>query len=275
MPPSLIDYHLHTHYSVDGRASPAEMCQAALLTGVHEVGFNEHFDLHRNEAHPNWFRPEPWFVEIQNCRERFAAQHLILRAGVEVGEPHLFPEETRDLLSAYDFDYALGSVHFISTGETPFNPEYFQKYSPRQGFTLYFEELVRMTAAGGFDILAHFDVAARLYFGPEYTYAPSDYADLIRAALRNCIDRGIVLEINTAGLRKPARVLTPGRQILEWYVELGGTSVTLGSDGHRPHQACFALEQAYQAALAAGVRGLAHFEHRKMYEQPIPERSAS
>jgi histidinol-phosphatase (PHP family) len=269
MPLSLIDYHLHTHFSVDGRASPAEMCLAALQAGVQEIGFNEHFDLHWNEPFPNWFRPEPWFVELQNCRDQFAAQGLILRAGIEIGEPHLFSEETHSLLAAYPFDYALGSVHFIGTGESAFDTGYFTKYGPRQGFTLYFEELTRMTAAGGFDILAHFDVAARLYSGPEYTYDPRDYADLIRTALRNCVEHGIVLEINTAGLRKPARVLNPGRQILEWYVELGGTSVTLGSDGHRPHQAGFALEQAYRTAQAAGVRSLAHFEHRQISEQTI------
>jgi histidinol-phosphatase (PHP family) len=39
------DYHLHTTFSCDGKASMVEMCQAAIQGGFQEIGFSEHYDL--------------------------------------------------------------------------------------------------------------------------------------------------------------------------------------------------------------------------------------
>jgi len=116
---------------------------------------------------------------------------------------------------------------------------------------------------GGFDVLSHFDVVVRvgkpLYGG----YDPRRYEEAIRAVLKNCIERGIALDLNTQGLRNRCQLLTPGVEILTWYVEMGGERVTLGSDAHTPDDIAANFDLALEALQAAGLRYVTQFEQRE------------
>ena len=261
------DYHLHSNYSPDCRAPMAEMCRGALRRGIAEIGFTEHFDLHPDEPQRDWFRLEPWARELEQCRAQFDGQ-LRIRAGVEIGEPHLFPAEAQELLAGYPFDYCLGSLHWVGR-QVVFDQEYFRRPA-EEAYRLYFEELERMTRLGGFDILSHFDVLVRVGFELYGPYDPRQYADCIRPVLRNLIAQGIALDINTAALRRRAKVLTPGVEILRWYVEMGGERVTFGSDAHRPDHLGAHFDLALEAARAAGLKYLTMFEQRQARLVPLP-----
>lgn len=261
------DYHLHSEFSPDSRAPLEVMCVAARERGLAEIGFTEHYDLHPVEPMRDYFRPEPWWAELKRCRAAFA-DDLIIRAGVEIGEPHLFAAEAQALLAAYPFDYALGSLHHVN-GVTVFAAEYFNQPAD-EAYRSYFVELEQMTRAGGFDILAHFDVPVRLGALLYGGYDPLRYEDVIRPVLRNCIERGIALDVNTAALRRKARVLTPGRLILRWYAEMGGERVTLGSDAHTPAHVGAHLDEALAAIRDAGLRFLTFFEQRQPRLVPLP-----
>lgn len=257
----LHDYHMHTNFSCDSKASMVEMCKGAIVQGIPEIGFTEHFDLHPKERCQDWFRPEPWWTELERCRAEFADQ-LIIRAGVEVGEPHLYAEETEALLARYPFDYVLGSLHWVGQ-HSMFDINYFKANPQEVAYSSFFVELERMTRLGGFDILSHFDVLTRTAYAIYGLYLPSAYEDLIRPILLNCIDHGIALDLNTSALRKRANVLTPNLDILRWYVELGGELVTLGSDAHKPHDIGSHLDVAIACAREAGLTHLTYFEQRQ------------
>jgi len=62
------DYHTHTNFSCDGKATMAEMCRAAVERGVPEIGFTEHYDLHPLESCRDWFRLDEWAAELERCR---------------------------------------------------------------------------------------------------------------------------------------------------------------------------------------------------------------
>jgi histidinol-phosphatase (PHP family) len=81
--------------------------------------------------------------------------------------------------------------------------------------------------------------------------------------LKNCIERGIALDLNTKGLRSKCAVLTPGLDILRWYVEMGGERVTLGSDAHQPKFVGADCEVAMDTARAAGLKYVMQFEKRQ------------
>ncbi len=238
-----------------------EMCQGAIIQGIPEIGFTEHFDLHPQEPCRNWFRPEPWLAELEHCREKFAGQ-LVIRAGVEVGEPHLYREETAALLARYPFDYTLGSLHWMGR-HSVFDINYFKSQPEEVAYSTFFVELEKMTRVGGFDVLSHFDVLTRTARAVYGLYDAHNYADLIRPILRNCIERGIALDLNTSALRKRANVLTPNADVLRWYVELGGERVTLGSDAHKPRDIGSHLDVAIAMAKAAGLTHLTYFEGRE------------
>jgi histidinol-phosphatase (PHP family) len=248
----------------------AEMCRAAIVLGLPEIGFTEHYDLHPGEPDNcrDVFRLEAWAAELERCRAEFAGQ-LTLRAGIELGEPHLYAAQANALLAQYPFDYALGSLHWIGA-DSVFDPGFFQSYPAAEAFRLYFEELERVTRAARFDILSHLDVPVRTAFAVYGRYDPHEHAEHIRPILRNCVERGIALDINTAALRRRAQVLNPGLEILRWYVELGGERVTLGSDAHRPDQVGRGLDVALDAARAAGLKYLTFFERRQPRLVPLP-----
>ncbi|HLF03478.1 MAG TPA: hypothetical protein VI547_15950, partial [Anaerolineales bacterium] len=80
---------------------------------------------------------------------------------------------------------------------------------------------------------------------------------------KNCIEHGIALDINTKGLDLPANVLTPGLDILRWYVELGGERIAFGSDAHRPVRVGDNIEIAMSVAKEAGLKYVTMFEKRE------------
>ena len=262
------DYHTHTRFSCDSQAPMAQMCQAAIDRGIPEIGFSEHYDQHTRDDCRDFFQLGPWSAELERCRAEFAGR-LTVRAGIEIGEPHLFADQARDLLARYPFDYALGSLHWVGS-DSVFDRRYFEQHPAQETFPAFFAELERMTAAGGFDILSHFDVPVRTAFAVYGGYDPRTYEDCIRPVLRNCVANGLALDLNTAALRRRARLLTPGLDILRWYVELGGERVTLGSDAHEPKQVGSHLADAIEVARAAGLKYLTHFERRQPRLVPLP-----
>ncbi len=245
----------------------ADMCQAAMAQGIPEIGFTEHYDLHRDESCRDWFRPEEWYAEVERCRAQFRGR-LTVRAGIEIGEPHIFAAEAQAMLRRVPFDYALGSLHWVGN-ESVFDVKTFKARPADEFWPLFYLELERMTRVGGFDILSHFDVPIRTAYAVYDAYDPMRYADYIRPVLRNCVEQGIALDLNTKALLHTARVMTPGLEILRWYVELGGERVTLGSDAHRPEHVGKNLTVALTIAQAAGLKYVTHFKQRQAKLVPI------
>jgi histidinol-phosphatase (PHP family) len=261
------DYHIHSQFSADSHSTMEMMCRSAIALGVPEIGFAEHYDLHPDENPRDWLRLEPWFEEILRCRGLFDGE-LVIRAGIEIGEPHIFKEETETILERAPFDYVIGSLHWVGRS-TIFDPGFYRRPA-EEAYGLYFAELERMTRIGGFDVLGHLDVPVRTAFEVYGGYDPQAYEAWIRPVLANCIAHGIALDINTSGTRRPARVLLPGLTILRWYAEMGGERVTLGSDAHRSEEIGSRLDVAIAAARSAGLRYLTHFERRRPTLIPLP-----
>jgi histidinol-phosphatase (PHP family) len=260
------DYHTHTAFSCDSQAPMAEMCQAAIALGLPELGISDHFDQSRLDSGYDYFRLEPWAAALADCRRQLAGQ-ITLRAGLEIGEPHLHPVEVQAILAAYPFDYVIGSLHWVHD-EMTLDPPFFQRPAD-EAFGLYFEELEAMTRAGGFDILGHFDVVTRAGFEVYGAYDPRRYEPAIRAALKNCITHGIALELNTTSMRRAIRQVTPGPEILRWYVDMGGEHVTLGSDAHAPDRIAGHFAAAVDNLRAVGLRRVTQFEKRQARLVPL------
>jgi histidinol-phosphatase (PHP family) len=255
-----LDYHMHSLFSEDGNDSLEAMCQKAIDLGVPEIGFSEHWDVGPYEINPRFFSPEPWYAELDRMRNIFYNQ-LVIRAGIEVAEPHLYSQETSEVLQRAIFDYVIGSVHFVGKNFM-FNTEYFQTHLPDDVYGEYFSELDRMVSKADIDIVAHFDIPSRTGI-PVFGYNPARYEALIRKILRTCIERGLALDVNVSGLRKPSRNIMPDPSILKWYAEMGGQRVTLGSDAHRTAEVCLHLERAVEILQSVGIQKITHFEKRQ------------
>src|SRR4051812_14306200 len=119
------DYHMHSHHSCDCQAPMAKMCQAAVERGIAEIGFTEHFDWHPGDECRGRFKLEPWAAELARGRPA-SAPRLIVRAGIELGEPHIYAAEARAILARYPFDYCLGSLHWVGD-QSIFDRDYYKR----------------------------------------------------------------------------------------------------------------------------------------------------
>jgi len=188
------------------------MSLRAIQLGIPEIGFSEHWDVGLYEKEPRFFQPEPWYVELERLRGLFAGK-LTIRAGIEVAEPHLYPQPAAEVLSHTPFDYVLGSVHFVGP-HFIFDEAYFRAHTADEVYQAYFAEVEKLLRTADLDILAHFDVPVRTA-KPIFGYDPTRYKDQIRRILRMVIDRNLALEVNSGGLRKAAHNLMPDPLILK------------------------------------------------------------
>lgn len=142
---------------------------------------------------------------------------------MEFGEPHLYPAELARL-AANPYDFIIGSIHWI--GDMFPCQQVRARYSAREFYSLYWDEVLKAVKQGGFDALGHIDFPKR-YYG-EIWYE----ASVMNEIFRYLLDKGMVIEINTSSLRKGHAQTMPGRELLELYKDNGGRYVTIGSDAH-------------------------------------------
>lgn len=237
------------------------MARAAVAQGIRRMGFSDHFDRILFDNCYDFLNPEAWWEAFRACQLLFT-DTLSIRAGVEVGEPHRFPEDTRDLLAAYPWDFVLGSLHWVDD-QVVFGPEYFINRSPDEAYTKYFREMQRMVSEGEFDILAHMDVVKRYGYDNYGAFDPVRYEQEIRPILKTLSERGMALEVNTSTLRRSVKDTSPGVTILRWFFEEGGRHVTMGSDAHHPDQVGNGLQYAMNQLKDAGFSHLTAFKDRK------------
>lgn len=262
------DHHIHSDFSSDCRASMREMCQAALDRGIPEIGFTEHLDLLPFDPGYATFRIEAWWQELERCRRAFAPE-LSIRAGVELSEPHRVRHAAEVALQHHPWDYVVGALHWV--GQTlVFDRSYFDRPAD-EAYRAYFGELADVAGAGGFEILAHADIVKRHGHTIYGAFDPRRYEAEIRAALRACARNAIALEANSGTLRRPVGELSPSLQILTWFREEGGRSVTIGSDAHLPGDVGAGLVQAMEAVREAGFDALVSFQGRRPIQIPLPQ----
>lgn len=258
-----VDYHIHTTFSCDARSTLDAMCQRAIELGLQEIAFTEHADFEHLDICYRYFEPATYFQAIEAARQRYG-DCLTIRAGVEVGEPHRYPDETAELLDAYPFDFVLGSLHWVD-GHLSFRQGFFDGRPAEVALRSYFEELAHMCEVGDFDVLAHLDLPKRHIARNNGTFDPEPYEDLIRAALRSLIERGKGIEVNCSGLRYPMREPLPGLTVVQWYRELDGEILTVGTDAHSTSHLGPGIEHGLDIAREAGFQTVTLFQERRSY----------
>jgi histidinol-phosphatase (PHP family) len=226
----LADFHVHSSFSPDASDSLDQMCQHALRSGFLEIAFTEHI-----EWHPDWkgaFDIKSYFKMIQVMKERYAHQGLTVYTGVEIGNPHEHPDETSALLTEYQFDVVIGSLHWLS-GTNIHLTECFYQRDATDVYAEYFLEITKMSECCDFDILAHFD---RLFWpGWKLNQLPNlvKLEPIIRSMVSSLVEKEQLLELNTKFLTLSPEWRNKLLTILRWYLEAGGRGIIISSDAHR------------------------------------------
>lgn len=283
------DYHIHTYYSDDSTYPMEQVVKDAISKGITDLCFTDHVDYGIKEdadkltpeqrqelkvkiQHPNvpqYNVDYPAYVaEYQDLKEKYADK-INLKLGMEFGlQIHTIPQYQK-LFNSYPFDFIIMSCHQVENKEF-WTQEFQQGRSQDEYNQRYYDEiLAQVKNYHDYSVLGHLDLIARYDKAGIYPFAK--IRDKIAEILKIVIADGKGIELNTSSVRykihnaQGEQELTPSREILALYKELGGRIITVGSDSHKPeHLGAYIAEQS-QELLKLGFKEICTFE--KM--QPI------
>jgi histidinol-phosphatase (PHP family) len=277
----LTDYHLHLRPDEAGTTferffTPANVeryREAATAAGIEELGVSEHVYRFRQAldlwSHPLW---------LENANDDLDAycefvRGTSLRLGIECDYVPGAEARTAELLEARDFDYVVGSVHFVGEGDAAVDHDGFDVWEgggdAEEVWTRYFDHFNRCARSGLFDILAHPDLVK--VWGRDRPLPEGDLRRFYEPAVEAIVEGGSAVELSTAGLRKPVGELYPARAFAE-LIARAGVPFALSSDAHLPEQVGFGYDRGVAFLEELGVEEIAVFEGRRRRLEPLGSR---
>jgi histidinol-phosphatase (PHP family) len=237
--------------------------------GVSVLGVSEHVYRFRESLavwdHPFWVANA---VDDLDGYCEFVRDRTDLLLGIEAD--YVFGREDRmaNLLDEREWDYVIGSVHFLLDRALDMRGEWdvWRSGDPDKVWRRYFETLGEAARSGMFDVLAHPDLVKVWGRG-----APRPDGDLRRfydLAMDGIAESDVAIEVSTAGLRKPVAEIYPAPAFLEMCLE-AGRPIALSSDAHVPADLAFRYDAALELLESMGVTELATFEGRERRMEPL------
>jgi histidinol-phosphatase (PHP family) len=272
----LTDYHLHLRPDEVGSAGEYFTAEnvdrylaAAEEQGIEELGVSEH--VYRfNEALELWGHPY-WRDQAQDDLAAYCefVRTTPLRLGVEADFIRGAEDRIAELLEGHDFDYVVGSVHFLGEKGAVDDRRYDVWDSFPDADSLwrtYFEWQAELVRSGLFDIVSHPDLVK--IWGDDRPAPERDPRFHYEPFVEALAEYDIAVEISTAGLRKPVGEIYPARALAQMCLE-AGVEFALSSDAHAPDQVGFGYDEAMDLLDELGVERICVFENRKRRTEPI------
>ena len=251
-----IDLHNHTTRCNHAKGSMRSYVERAIELGIDIYGFSEHAPMDFDEHYRLKFEEmDAYITDVQSLQNEYQDRIKIL-LGYEVD--YLKGHIDKRIINS-KVDYLIGSVHFLGTWGFD-NPEFNDEYSKRnidEIWQEYFRNIEEMAKTGYFDIVGHFDLIKVFNFLPK-----KDIRSIATPALKAIKKANMVLELNSAGLRKPCKEIYPSESLLEVAYELD-IPITFSSDAHAIGQVGFKYDEVVQLAKKVGYSKAVTFEQRQ------------
>jgi histidinol-phosphatase (PHP family) len=272
----LTDYHLHLRPDEVGSAAECftqenadRYLAAAEEQGIEELGVSEHIYRFK-EALALWGHPY-WREQAGDDLAAYCefVRTTPLRLGLEADYIRGAEDRIAELLEGHDFDYVVGSVHYLGEAGAVDDRRYDVWDSFRDADSLwrtYFEWQADLVRSGLFDVVSHPDLVK--IWGDDRPAPERDPRFHYEPFAEALAEYDIAVEISTAGLRKPVDEIYPARALAEMCLE-AGVEFALSSDAHAPDQVGFGYDRAMDFLDELGVERLCVFEHRKRRTEPI------
>jgi histidinol-phosphatase (PHP family) len=273
----LTDLHVHLRSDDDTRPFEESMTpgvaeryrERATELGIGELGVSEH--IYRFTQALEIWQHELWVRTARDDIDAYCAfvrAETDLRLGIEADFVPGREDRTRTLLEGRDWDYVIGSIHFL--GDRALDYDKYDVWtrgtSPDKVWRTYFTWLGEAAASGLFDLLAHPDLVK--HWGRERPWPDKDLRYYYDIAMEPIAESGIAVEVSTAGLRKPVGEIYPDRAFLEMVVD-AGNPIVLSSDAHSVDQLGHEYDRALELLESVGVTELATFEGRQVRREAI------
>lgn len=239
------DLHMHTVYC-DGANTPEEMVLSAIDKGLETVGVVCHSYTRCDLSYCIREADIPRFIaEMHYLRAAYYDRIRVL-CGVEQDYCSEYPTD--------DFDYAIGSVHYLKCGEdcVPVDEspailtDAAEKYFGGDIYALceaYFRTVADVVHKTGCDIIGHFDLIMKFNEdGSLFDEHHPRYVKAWQAAVDELLKYDVPFEINTGAIARGYRSQPyPSADITAYIRERGGRFV-LSSDAHCAENVAFGFK---------------------------------
>ena len=266
----LTDTHIHTWYSNDACSNMEEVCRAAWEGGLSAIAITDHYEFKKGGLPSPYYllRAEQRTAELARVKARWAGRLEVLR-GVEIGQPHWNPEQSRADAGSGDYDMVIGSLHDLRPGVSIYTGYDYSKAEVRdQMYRQFFEEAREMVRVADFDTFGHYDYPIRKMEGfTEPSLTP--WKAYALPFLKELAESGRALEVNTVGHRRWMGVVGGEQWVLEAFRQYGGRYVTVGTDAHHTCDVGAGVKAAYDAMRAAGFDKVTVYRERKPVQLSI------
>lgn len=261
IPNLLIDQHVHSSYSPDSNSTLEEIVQYALALGKPAVVTTDHLEYDckyfKQDVHIDW---KSYNREAEELSRRYAME---IRKGIEVGFRSDYKVVINEYLAEHEFDVILLSAH--NDGRLDFSEKAFHDKPIQQRLKHYFTQVREaVDQMDNYDIVAHLDYVVRYTTFPVYEEDIVACKPILYDILKLIIEKQKVLELNTTGLYRQGWI-HPHSYILNMYVSLGGTAVSIGSDAHQVGHIEQGFAEAIELLQSKGIREVVQFKRRAPY----------
>jgi histidinol-phosphatase (PHP family) len=264
----LVDYHTHSKFCRHATGELDEYVQAAIELGLQEVGCSDHAPLPENYDLQHRMTLEEYYSSyapaVSDLVQRYRGKIRIKR-GIECDFLEWSDEWTRKFVAENDFDFVIGSVHFVGSrgSEKPlFGPTYDASELPELHES-YYHSIKDSASSGLFDIIGHCDLVKKLG-----ACAGKKIDEALWAALEEIRKSDLCIEINTSGWRRAGQEAYPAERILAFARDLG-IPMTLGSDAHKPLDVAWDFDRAVALIERYGRGRISTFEKRQRSEAKV------
>jgi len=264
----IADYHTHTPLCMHAEGEPEAFVEQALERGLSEYGIADHAPA-LPEPFDDWrmLRKElpAYFAWIERAKVR-AGHHLPIRAGLECDWLPGCEEWIGQLRVEYDWDYLIGSVHYLADQWDFDNPKWLGRWAEtdvEEVWSLYWKTYAEMVNSGLFEIHGHPDLIKKFGYRPE-----GDLSKYYEATVEALVATQGTIEMNTAGWYKPCAEQYPHEGFLKMCVE-AEVPLVISSDAHAPEEVGRDFQKAILLAQEVGFTSTAFFEKGTRTLKPL------
>lgn len=279
-----LDYHMHFEKGSYDEEWVEGFFRAAAERGLDEIGISEHShtfpefeslyydDLVLDDSfigafQQKWLKSNKFKYTLDDYfafMAKLRARHNV-KTGIEVCN---FQNQAavKEILDRYDFDYIIGSVHFIrgwAYDSAEIKAEW-ERHDLRDIYEWYTEEIEKLAAAGLYDVLGH-PYNIRLFkILPDFDVTP--YLERAVAALKKA---NMAVDVNTGTLyRYPIAEISPYPEFMR-LAAAAALPVITTSDAHRPEDCGAYNAEAIDYVRSFGYTTTIQFDHRARTIVPL------
>ncbi|MDK2562879.1 histidinol-phosphatase HisJ family protein [Romboutsia sedimentorum] len=255
------DYHMHSNFSNDSKTDMEDMIKRSIDLGLREICFTDHVDYDLDTDFDWGIDYDKYFEKLDFLQNKYKDK-ISIKKGIELGLQKQITDKCSEDAHKYPFDFIICSIHAINKSDL-YLGEFFKGKTQHEAYEAYFNELYTVVKKyKDYSILGHLDLIKR-YGNYDNLLKDSLFSDIIEEILKQAIYDGKGIELNTSCYRYNLPDLTPSRQILNMYKDLGGEIITTGSDSHNPSQVAYQFDYIYSYLKNSGFKYVCKFNKMK------------